>query len=113
MGEFDRMISSTDETEPVVDEQLQITDEEYIRWEKEMAAIKIHYSIFEVIHALKDRIEQYNLQIQNEGGVSSPLYVSDRRVEENGEAAENFRFPERIGHYPPFGLYIAVLLPLE
>ena len=46
MGEFDRMISSTDETEPVVDEQLQITDEEYIRWEKEMAAIKIHYSIF-------------------------------------------------------------------
>ena len=79
MGEFDRMISSTDETEPVVDEQLQITDEEYIRWEKEMAAIKIHYSIFEVIHALKDRIEQYNLQIQNEGGVSSPLYVSDRR----------------------------------
>ena len=48
MGEFDRMISSTDETEPVVDEQLQITDEEYIRWEKEMAAIKIHYSIFEV-----------------------------------------------------------------
>ena len=48
-------------------------------WEKEMAAIKIHYSIFEVIHALKDRIEQYNLQIQNEGGVSSPLYVSDRR----------------------------------
>ena len=68
MGEFDRMISSTDETEPVVDEQLQITDEEYIRWEKEMAAIKIHYSIFEVIHALKDRIEQYNLQIQNEGG---------------------------------------------
>ena len=79
MGEFDRMISSTDETEPVVDEQLQITDEEYIRWEKEMAAIKIHYSIFEVIHALKDRIEQYNLQIQNEGGVSFPLYVSDRR----------------------------------
>ena len=57
MGEFDRMIS-TDETEPVVDEQLQITDEEYIRWEKEMAAIKIHYSIFEVIHAL-NQIERY------------------------------------------------------
>ena len=53
MGEFDRMISSTDETEPVVDEQLQITGEEYVRWEKEIAAIKIHYSIFEVIHALK------------------------------------------------------------
>ena len=79
MGEFDRMISSTDETEPVVDEQLQITGEEYVRWEKEIAAIKIHYSIFEVIHALKDGIEQYNRQVQNEGGISAPLYVSDRR----------------------------------
>ena len=39
MGEFDSMISSTDETEPVVDEQLQITGEEYVRWEKEIAAI--------------------------------------------------------------------------
>lgn len=79
MGEFDRMISSTDETEPVVNEQLQITGEEYVRWEKEIAAIKIHYSIFEVIHALKDGIEQYNRQVQNEGGISAPLYVSDRR----------------------------------
>ena len=79
MGEFDRMISSTDETESVVDEQLQITGEEYVRWEKEIAAIKIHYSIFEVIHALKDGIEQYNRQVQNEGGISAPLYVSDRR----------------------------------
>ena len=42
MGEFDRMISSTDETEPVVNEQLQITGEEYVRWEKEIADIKIH-----------------------------------------------------------------------
>jgi MoxR-like ATPase len=79
MGEFDRMISSTDESEPVVDESLQITDEEYIQWEKEIAAVKIHYSIFEIIHALKDKIEQYNLQVQNEGGISAPLYVSDRR----------------------------------
>lgn len=79
MGEFDRMISATDETEPVVDERLQITDEEYVRWEKEIADIRIHYSIFEVIHTLKDRIEQYNLRVQNEGGVEAPLYVSDRR----------------------------------
>lgn len=79
MGEFDRMIASTDESEPAVDEALQITDEEYARWEKEIAAVKIHYSIFEVIHALKDMIEEYNLRLQNEGGVSAPLYVSDRR----------------------------------
>lgn len=79
MGEFDRMIASTDESDPRVDEALQIMDEEYAQWEKEIAGIKIHYSIFEVIHALKDKIEQYNLQLQNEGGVSAPLYVSDRR----------------------------------
>ena len=79
MGEFDRMIASTDESEPTVDEALQITDEEYAQWEKEIAAVKIHYSIFEVIHTLKDKIEQYNLKLQNEGGVSAPLYVSDRR----------------------------------
>lgn len=79
MGEFDRMIASTDESEPRVEEDLQITDEEYAGWEKNIASVKIHYSIFEVIHALKDKIEQYNLQLQNEGGVSAPLYVSDRR----------------------------------
>ena len=79
MGEFDRMIASTDDSEPKVDEGLQITDEEYVRWEKEIAAVRIHYSIFEVVHALKDKIEQYNLQLQNEGGISAPLYVSDRR----------------------------------
>lgn len=79
MGEFDRMIASADETEPVVDEPLQIAEEEYIRWQKEIASIKIHYSIFEVIHDLKDRIEQYNLRVQNEGGVAASLYVSDRR----------------------------------
>lgn len=79
MGEFDRMIASTDESEPTVNEALQITDEEYAQWEKEIAAVKIHYSIFEVIHTLKDKIEQYNFKLQNEGGVSAPLYVSDRR----------------------------------
>lgn len=78
-SEFDRMISSTDESEPVVDDDLLITDEEYAEWEKSVAAIKIHYSIFEVIHHLKDQIEQYNRKVQNEGLVTNPLYVSDRR----------------------------------
>lgn len=79
MGEFDRMISSADETEPLVDGPLQITEGEYVLWEKKIAAVRIHYSIFEVIHDLKDRIEQYNVRLQNEGGVQPPLYVSDRR----------------------------------
>lgn len=74
MGEFDRMISSTDETEPVVDEQLQITDEEYIRWERRWLPLN-PLLYFEVIHALKDRIEQYNLQIQMRGCVVSSVCV--------------------------------------
>lgn len=86
MGEFDRMISSTDETEPVVDEQLQITDEEYIRWERRWLPLN-PLLYFEVIHALKDRIEQYNLQIQNEG-VCRLLCMCRTAGGRNGEAAE-------------------------
>lgn len=78
-SEFDRMISSMDESEPMVDATLQITDEEYVAWERGITLIKIHYSVFEVIHHLKDQIEQYNRKVQNEGLVTNPLYVSDRR----------------------------------
>ena len=79
MGEFDRMIASTDESEPWVDEALTITPEEYVEWTKEISQVKIHYSIFEVIHILKDRIELFNQRIQNEGSSLATLYVSDRR----------------------------------
>ena len=79
MCEFDLMIACTDESEPLVDSALAISSKEYIGWNQEIAQVKIHYSIFEVIHALKERIEQYNIQLQNDGGVQTPLYVSDRR----------------------------------
>ena len=79
MGEFDRMIASTDESDPVIDNDLCISEEEYTSWNKSINGINIHYSIFEVIHLLRDRIEQYNLQVQNDGGAQTPLYVSDRR----------------------------------
>ena len=79
MGEFDRMISSTDESEPWVDDALTITSDEYVEWMKEISLVKIHYSIFEVIHILKDRIELFNQRIQNEGSSLATLYVSDRR----------------------------------
>ena len=79
MGEFDRMIASTDESDPLVDEALAICGEEYAEWMNEQAQVKIHYSIFEVIHILKDCIEQFNQRIQNDGSAMATLYVSDRR----------------------------------
>lgn len=78
-GEFDRMIASTDESEPLVDDHLTITNEEYAIWMNDMSQIKIHYSIFEVIHILKEKINLFNQRIQNDGSVLNTLYVSDRR----------------------------------
>lgn len=79
MGEFDRMITSTDETEPLIDEMLSVDTEEYAVWMNEMKQVNIHYSILEVIHILKDRIELFNQRIQNDGSAQATLYVSDRR----------------------------------
>ena len=79
MGEFDRMIASTDESEPVVDEHLCITPEEYAQWANMASQVNIHYSIFEIVHILKDQIELFNQRIQNEGSSMNVVYVSDRR----------------------------------
>lgn len=97
----------------MVDEQLQITGEEYVRWEKEIASIKIHYSIFEVIHALKDGIEQYNRQVQNEGGISAPLYVSDRRWKKMVKLLKTSAFLNGSDTIPLVGLYAFILLLVE
>lgn len=79
LGEFDRMIASTDESEPLVNDQLTISNEEYAIWMNGISQVKIHYSIFEVIHILKEKINLFNQRIQNDGSVASTLYVSDRR----------------------------------
>ena len=79
LGEFDRMIASTDETEPFIDNDLTIRPDEYAAWTDEINQIQIHYSIFELIHALKDRIQLFNQRIQNDGSSQTVLYVSDRR----------------------------------
>ena len=79
MGEFDRMIASTDESEPVIDEALSVLEEEYVSWMNELSQVKVHYSIFDVVHHLKESIEAFNQRIQNDGSAMATLYVSDRR----------------------------------
>ena len=76
---FRRMIASADESEPCVPEELAIGDEEYAGWQQQIAGITLHYSIFEVIHLLKEKMEEYNRRLQNEESAELPLYVSDRR----------------------------------
>lgn len=79
LSDFDRMIASADEREPEVDEELAISEAEYVEWQQGIAAVKIHYSVFEVIHAIKERIADYNLRLQNDAQTEAPFYVSDRR----------------------------------
>lgn len=79
IADFDRMVTSSDESEPEVGENLAIGDDEFDRWQEEICRIKIHYSILDVIHTLKEKIEEYNRQLDDDGTASSPLYVSDRR----------------------------------
>ena len=79
LGEFDRMIASTDDSEPLVDDELAISSVEYAIWANEIAQVKIHYSIFEVIHILKEKINLFNQRIQNDGSAQATLYISDRR----------------------------------
>lgn len=79
ISDFDRMITSSDESDPEVTEELAISDEEFFCWQKQIAEIKINYSILEVIHILKDKIEEYNRLQENDNSVTVPLYVSDRR----------------------------------
>ena len=79
MGEFDRMIASTDESEPLIEEALTIGNEEYATWSNGIQQVKIHYSVFEVIHLLKEKINLFNQRIQNDGMAMATLYVSDRR----------------------------------
>lgn len=79
LSDFDMMISSVGEHTPKVGSELCISDSEYDEWQKEISGVGIHYSVFEVIHSIKESIEEYNSALENEGSVTPPLYVSDRR----------------------------------
>lgn len=79
VSDFDRMIVSSDESEPLMPEGLCVSEEEYAEWQKEMSAVKVHYSVLEVIHTLREQIEEYNHREENDGSDTAYLYVSDRR----------------------------------
>lgn len=79
LSDFDRMILSADESDPVVEEGLAITDEEYDSWQREMSGVRVPYVVLEVIHTIKEKMEDYNRQLQQDDETGRPLYVSDRR----------------------------------
>ena len=79
MGFFDQMISCTEEEEPLLPKSLPVTAKEYEQWGKEAQKVGIHYSIFEVIHHLRESLEDYNQRLENDGGGLPAIYVSDRR----------------------------------
>ena len=79
MGEFDRMITDVNESEPIVDESLALSNEEYEQMMSEVSKTTINFSILEVIHFLRDQIAHYNQEIDKESSEQLPIYISDRR----------------------------------
>lgn len=78
-GDFDRMISSTDDSDPTVPCGLAIGSDEYARWREETARVLLDYVVLDVIHSIREQIEDYNHKLQNDDSADEPLYVSDRR----------------------------------
>lgn len=79
VGDFDRMISSVDDTEPVLPDGLAIGSDEYARWRSEASRVRLDYVVLDVIHSIREQIEDYNHKLQNDDAAEEPLYVSDRR----------------------------------
>ena len=74
---FNRMISeSLNSYSDTIEENLKITDEEYKKWSKTIDEIEIPENVFNVIHVIRNYIDQYNQKAENK---EDQIYISDRR----------------------------------
>ena len=112
VSDFDRMVLSSDESEPVVPEDLPVDREEYAEWQRRISEIKVHYSVLEVIHLLREQIEEYNGRIENDASGSALSVCVRPAVEKAGQADAGFCLSERIGYGPFVRLPAAGALPL-
>ena len=79
VGDFDRMITAVDEAEPEIDASVAVAPAEYAEWQQRMMQVKVPYTVLEIIHKLKEQIEDYNRGVQNDDAGGTSLYISDRR----------------------------------
>jgi len=74
---FNRMISeSLNSYSDTIEEKFKITEEEYKKWSKAIDDIEIPENVFNVIHVIRNYIDQYNQKAENK---ENQIYISDRR----------------------------------
>jgi MoxR-like ATPase len=74
---FNDMISKTlNSYSDTVSEALKISDDEYNKWNTQIDEIEIPENVFNVIHVIRNFIDQYN---QREENKEKSIYISDRR----------------------------------
>lgn len=77
VSSFNEMISgSTALSLDKFDSSLSISNTDYAKWSKEIDLIKIPDNIFNVIHVIRNYINEHN---KKENNKNEPIYVSDRR----------------------------------